>query len=188
MTGLCLLIISPAYSATYYVRLDGGTATQCTGLADAPYPGSGSNQSCAFSHPFWAHAPQNHPTKLQGGDILIIDGSNNAEYMLGFGAPNATGSNTCHPSWPYDCFMRPIPSGPDAVHPTRILGKGWDTGCKNQPQLWGTERSDRIINLIGSDNVELQCLEITDHSDCQEFGPNPCNRTTKPYGPWAKTD
>jgi len=187
VVGLYFLIISPAYSATYYVRLDGGTAAQCTGLADAPYPGTGTNRDCAFSHPFWAHAPKDHPTKLKGGDTLIIDGSNKAEYMMGYGAPNGSGTNTCNVNWPFDCFMRPIPSGLDAANPTRILGKGWDAGCKNPPQLWGTERTDTIINMLGSDNVELQCLEITDHSSCQEFGPdNPCNRTTKPYGPWAK--
>ncbi|NCT68798.1 MAG: hypothetical protein GXC76_14330, partial [Rhodanobacteraceae bacterium] len=28
-------------ATTYYVRADGGTAAQCTGRSDAPYPGSG---------------------------------------------------------------------------------------------------------------------------------------------------
>lgn len=32
---------------TYYVRPDGGSADQCTGLVDAPYPGSGTDQPCA---------------------------------------------------------------------------------------------------------------------------------------------
>lgn len=36
--------IAPAAGATYYVRPDGGNAEQCTGLADAPCPGSGSGQ------------------------------------------------------------------------------------------------------------------------------------------------
>ena len=52
MLGFCILMAVPAYGATYYVRLDGGTLDQCTGLTDAPYSGSGSNQDCAFSHPF----------------------------------------------------------------------------------------------------------------------------------------
>lgn len=42
-----------AVAETWYVRPDGGTITQCTGLADAPYPGSGTNQACAVSHPYW---------------------------------------------------------------------------------------------------------------------------------------
>ena len=65
--------------------------------------------------------------------------------------------------------MPPIPSGPDAAHPTRILGAGWDTGCADPPELWGTERADVILNLTGASNVEIGCLEITDHSSCVEF-------------------
>lgn len=34
---------------THYVRSDGGTPTQCTGLADAAYPGSGSAIACAYN-------------------------------------------------------------------------------------------------------------------------------------------
>ena len=33
----------------HYVRSDGGTPSQCTSLADAPYPGSGSGQACAYN-------------------------------------------------------------------------------------------------------------------------------------------
>jgi hypothetical protein len=40
----------------YYVRTDGGSAKQCTGLVDAPYPGNGINQPCAWDHPFRARA------------------------------------------------------------------------------------------------------------------------------------
>lgn len=185
--GLYLLTISPAYSATYYVRPDGGTATQCTGLVDAAYSGSGSKQPCAFQHPNWAIAPQgNNPTKMAGGDTLIIDGSNGAQYMIGYGAPNSSDTTKCYSAWPWDCVMRKIPSGPDPTKPTRILGKGWDTGCNNPPQLWGTERPWQILDLRGSNNVELQCLEITDHSACQQGGPNPCGGSY-PYGPWAST-
>src|SRR5262249_37275332 len=67
----------------------------------------------------------------------------------------------------------------------RILGKGWDSNCASPPQLWGTEHATKVVNLNGSNNVELQCLEITDHSACQEFGPAPCNRDTSPFGTWA---
>lgn len=35
--------------ATWYARTDGGTSTQCTGHADAPYPGSGTGQACAYA-------------------------------------------------------------------------------------------------------------------------------------------
>jgi hypothetical protein len=35
---------------SWYVRKNGGTATQCTGLADADYPGSGTRRACAYSN------------------------------------------------------------------------------------------------------------------------------------------
>jgi len=52
LLGLSLLLTGsradrpkPGQSATtYYVRPDGGSPEQCTGLVDAPYPGSGTNQ------------------------------------------------------------------------------------------------------------------------------------------------
>jgi hypothetical protein len=182
------LVSANAYATTYYVRPDGGTASQCTGLADAPYPGSGLGQSCAFAHPFWAIAPQgNNPTKMVGGDTLIVDGSNNAQYMFGYGAPNTGDGSKCSASWPWDCYLRSIPSGPSALQPTRVLGKGWDNGCASPPQFWGNEHLALMLNLNGSSNVEIQCIEVTDHSSCQENGPNPCNRDTSPYGPWAST-
>jgi hypothetical protein len=181
-------LVSASDAATYYVRPDGGTATQCTGQADQPYSGSGSGQDCAFSHPYWALGAQgNNPSILAGGDTLIIDGSDGAQYIMGLGAPNASDTNKCSQSWPWDCFMQPVPSGPSPAQPTRILGKGWDTGCSRPPQLWGNEHLSKVINLNGSSNVELQCLEITDHSDCQQGGPNGCNQDNFPYGPWADT-
>lgn len=48
------IFLSKSFSATYYVRIDGGTATQCNGKFDLPYPGEGEGQNCAWAHPFWA--------------------------------------------------------------------------------------------------------------------------------------
>jgi len=167
---------------TYYVRPDGGSPAQCTGLVDAPYPGSGTGQPCAWDHPFRALPPNGTP-RISGGDTLIIGAGS---YMMGYGAP---GADTCESDYPWDCYMPPIPSGPDPAHPTRILGEGWDSGCPNPPELWGTERADMIINLTDASNVEVACLEITDHSGCVEFhsGGLACERDTYPYGPWAGT-
>lgn len=185
---LCALTIvvlaginSQVQAATYYVRTDGGTATECTGTTDAPYSGSGTNQACAFEHPFWALSVANAPNKMVGGDTLIIGPG---EYMMGFGAPNTP---SCSNYYPWDCYMRSVPSG-TAANPSRILGKGWDTGCSTKPQLWGTERTANILNLMGSSNVQIQCLDITDHSSCIDYGPDPatvCNRNSYPFGQWA---
>lgn len=171
---------------TYYVRGDGGSPDQCTGRADASYPGTGTNQPCAWDHPFRALPPDGAP-RLHGGDTLIIGPGS---YRMGYGAPGADGDgNNCSPDYPWDCTLATIPSGPDVTNPTRILGQGWNNGCTRPPELWGAERSSQILNLTGSSNVEVSCLEITDHSGCVDShsGGLACNRDSYPYGDWAAT-
>ncbi len=174
---------APLWGTTYYVRTDGGTCRQCTGKTDAPYPGSGVNQPCAWSHPYCA-LDSNGNWIILGGDTVIIGPGS---YMMGYGAPN---TGWCEAEGAYECHLPPLPSGPDQNHPTRILGKGWDSGCVNPPELWGTERIWNVLDLTGSSNVVIACLEITDHSGCVEFHSNPsaeCERDQHPYGNWADT-
>ncbi len=167
--------IALAATLTFYVRADGGSPQQCKGTVDAPYPGSGLAQPCAWDHPFRALPPQGSPG-IAGGDTLVIA---SGSYRMGFGAPGAEG---CEAAAAWGCVMPPIPSGPSPSTPTRIVGD-----CARRPELWGAERADSILSLEGSSNVEVRCLEITDHSGCVEFhsGALPCNRDTAPFGPWA---
>ncbi len=184
LVSIAALVAAPSMvsAATYYVRTDGGNATQCTGLANAAYPGSGNGQPCAWNHPFWALPPGGvQPPRLAGGDTLIVGPG---EYMMGYGAPN---TGDCDAVGAWDCVPAAAPSGPSPANRTRILGAGWDTGCSNRPQLWGTERASHVLALTGTSNAEVACLEITDHSGCIEFhsGGLACQRDTPPYGPWA---
>lgn len=169
-----------AVGTTWYVRVDGGTPEQCSGRVDAPYPGSGTNQPCAWDHPFRALPPGGTP-RMAGGDTLIIEPGS---YRMGHGAP---GADACSSDYPWDCFMPPIPSGPSPAMPTRILGAGWVGGGTNKPDLWGTERAFTILNLSGSTNVEIGGLELSDHLGCVEnhSGSIPCQRETFPYGDWC---
>jgi hypothetical protein len=166
-----------AEAATYYVRADGGDASQCTGRSDAAYPGSGTAQACAWKHPFVALPPARAP-RIAGGDTLIVGPGN---YMMGIGAPD---TGACTASWSYDCHMPPLPSGPSATQPTRILGKGFDSGCAAPPQLWGTERAYTVFNLRGSSNIEIGCFEVTDRHACirGHGAGNSCPST----GTWAR--
>jgi hypothetical protein len=111
---------------TFYIRPDGGTVEQCSGLENAPYPDSGVDQACAWNNPMQALPPGGQPL-ITGGDTLIIG---SGSYMLGYGTP---GAESCEYEGSYECFMAAVPSGPDAEHPTRILGEGWDTGCVAAP-------------------------------------------------------
>ena len=169
----------PTGPKTWYVRPGGGTPSQCSGQTDADYPGSGTKKACAFSHPFQLMSPTGKRL-LAGGDTMIIA---SGSYRMGLGAPGAGG---CSKNYPYDCIMPAIPSG-TAKNPTRILGQGYDSGCKNPPQLYGVERVWRLLDLKGSSHVQLQCLELTDHSSCVEShsGKLTCERDTYPYGDWA---
>jgi len=170
--------------ATYHVRTDGGDADQCNGLADAPYPGSGSAQACAWDHPFRA-LPPDGAARIQGGDTLLI---HTGSYRTGWGAPGAsTDGERCGSDYRWGCFMQPVPSGSPGGQPTRILGEGWDAGCANPPELWGAERAEAILNLTDASNVEIACLEITDHLGCAEghSGGLPCQRDEPPFGDWA---
>jgi hypothetical protein len=167
-----------AQAATYFVRADGGDASQCTGRSDAAYPGSGTAQACAWKHPFVALPPARTP-RIAGGDTLIIGPGN---YMMGIGAPDTGG---CTTAWAYDCHMPPLPSGPSASQPTRILGKGHDTGCKAPPQLWGTERAYTVFNLRGSSNIEIGCFEVTDRHACIR-GHGGGNACPTGGGTWAR--
>jgi hypothetical protein len=174
-------------AGTFYIRMDGGSFEQCTGQVDAPYQGSGIHQPCAWNHPFQALPPHGR-ARIAGGSILIIgEGS----YMLGDAAP---GAENCDPEASYDCTMAPIPSGPDASHPTRLLGSGWDAGCSAPPTFWGSGAAWYVLNLTASSNVEVTCLEITDHSSCIEDhlyvtggSEYTCQRDAPPYGDWAVT-
>ena len=166
---------------TYYVRPDGGSAAQCTGRANAPYPGSGTGRACAWDHPFRALPPDGTP-RIAGGDTLIIAAGS---YRMGYGAP---GADNCESDYPWDCYMLPIPSGPDAAHPTHIAGAGWDAGCSTKPELWGAERANLVLNLTDASNVEVACLEITDHLGCVESHASDslaCQHVDYPYGDWA---
>ncbi|WP_206859391.1 right-handed parallel beta-helix repeat-containing protein [Lysobacter changpingensis] len=174
----------PAFADTYYVRTDGGDDEQCNGRADAPYPGSGSGVDCAWRHPNYALPTSDRP-RIDGGDTLIIGPG---EYMIGWESPGlSTKSTRCDSSAPYDCYPAAPPSGTPQAR-TRILGAGFDSGCKAPPKLWGTNRVDLVLNLQDADNVEVGCLEITDKSDCVEFHANDavrCERDSPPFGQWA---
>lgn len=176
-----------AAQTTYFVRPDGGDASRCLGTTDAPDPGVGTGQDCAWNHPFQALPPFGS-LRISGGDTLIVAAG---DYAMGIGAP---GAESCDDGASWDCHLPPLPSG--AVgQPTRLLGEGWDAGCPSPPELWGTGRPWQILDLTGSDHVEVACLEITDRSDCIEFHNQAglpcddcdvtCERVTPPFGPWA---
>ena len=170
---------------TYYVRMDGGTAAQCSGRADAPFVPGTSKGQCAWNNPMLA-LPSNGEgpgsTRLAPGDILEIAPG---EYQIGYGVP---GSERCYDSATYACTMGSPPSGLSAEHPTRIRGRLQDGKCVSKPVLWGSGGVMPVISIRQSRDVVIECLEITDHEGCVNNGNHPkaCARPEgKPWGPWA---
>jgi len=187
-----LTLSAPAHATTYYVRPDGGTASQCNGTADAAYPGHGRHRGCAWKSPTVAlpmgdgqYGQKIPPALIKGGDTLVIA---SGSYMVGYSETPIPGTQgqACGKSNPYECSISNIPSGIDAAHPTVITGD-----CTKPPELWGTQRLSSIFNLSKRHDVTIACLELTDHSNCITFyKPDPahkCNRSTYPYGTWADT-
>jgi len=181
--------VSVSAGKVYYVRPGGGNDTQCTGLADVDYDGSGTGEACAFSTPFYALGSGDVGLKMVGGDTLIIADGN---YDIGYGAKGTEGLS-CSTSWAWSCHLSAIPSGTPG-RPTRILGANYKTGCATSPKFIGIERAEAILNLEDSNFVEVQCLELTDDEECGQghlstpygIGVAAACAGEYPFGRWAR--
>jgi hypothetical protein len=192
LCGLLLFVTPSAFATTWFVRPDGGTRYssnvtqgQCNGKADAPYPGKGVNQPCAFKdvRMLWQDGSYTDGSKfpswgwlIVGGDTVILRGSigNGVSYRVGWSGPDI--SHYCdtsgYPCWgktgdPFGSGMPAPPSG-TIDHPTRILGENYEA-CKSQSartQLHGGWGASWVISLSGASYVDLGCLDITDFSNC----------------------
>jgi hypothetical protein len=159
--------LSPA-AQTWFVRPDGGDRKQCTGKVDAAYRGQGTMQPCAFRHPFYLFTndePGNKAWVVSGGDTMIVRGG---PYRMGYKGRNAKDNWGSCPGDPAHCLMPPLPSGTAAL-PTRLLGENYRK-CGKKTQLFGGYGANAILNLNGSKNVDVECMELTDHGQCTRVG------------------
>jgi hypothetical protein len=134
---------TPGQPTTWYVRTDGGTCGlgyRCDGTTDAADPGSGTNQQCACGKPQYLN------NLMHGEDIALISAGSYA----------ATGS------------LIP-PSGTSSTLRTKILGAGWNSGCASPPEMWASTGQYNFIDLTGKSNIEIQCLDVTDHVSGANF-------------------
>ena len=179
LLGLFVLGSEAAEAAptTWYVRADGGTRFsmtnqngQCNGKADAAYPGSGVNQPCALNDPRYLYSDGQIGTAFQwaiaGGDTVLLRGG---PWRIGqnTSAGCAPFSNACAAD---NAFIPPPPPG-TAAQPTTFRGENF-ANCTKQPktQLFGGNTVNAIFNLRGTSYVAVQCVEITDHSQCTTLG------------------
>ncbi len=175
---ILLFVSTPTWAATWYIRTDGGTATQCTGHTDAAYPGAGTGQACALNHPNWVFPPRSESTtaKAAAGDTVVLGASQTAaKFRIGCqnaatcrdATVNLTQSSFCSPSFPYDCFMSDGSSSTVGI-PNNITIIGCSvTGCSsqaNRPELWGAGRVSQVLNATSSTGFTLKDFIITDHA------------------------
>ena len=171
---ICTLLIisyaSYAQATTRYIRLDGGTGTQCTGLSNVAYDGSGTGEACALNHPNWVLPPAggaNDTSKgLANGDTAII-----ASGSYKIGCQNTSNcrdstvnlvSSTCYTGAPHLCRMSAVPSN------ATVIGCS-SGGCATEgewPELWGQGRVSWIFDIRNTTNVTLSDIEVTDHASC----------------------
>lgn len=184
-----IILSTPAWATTYFIRTDGGTNTQCTGTTDAAYS-SGSAQPCGLNSPQWVFPPDpgdSQSTKAGSGDTVVIDGldqGGTGQYKIGcqnaFNCRDTTvnqgTSSHCDSTYPYQCTMGSIPSNITLIgctpsgcgcNPTYSAGT-WSTTCTHpRPQLWGAGIVTSVVSLASaSSNQNVQDIEITDHAAC----------------------
>jgi hypothetical protein len=166
LASVFFLVVMQAQAVEYFIHPEGGDIEHCNGLSTQPYSQNIEDQACALKHIFELLGPEQNTVNINGGDIITLlnnsDGSQ-AEYRMGHHDDYTSGN--CSTSWAYGCNLPSLPAG-TADKPTIIRGEGWSNGCVIPPQLWGSNRAARIFSLINTQNVELSCLEITDHSSC----------------------
>ena len=175
----------------------------CDGKHDAAFPAvgttnvlgnvsDGQNQPCALSDYRWLYDDQGSYGQLNwiiaGGDTVILD--NTQAWRVGW---DGDGTNSSSEPWcwgwsgsAYGCFNPTVPAGTAQQH-TRILGRNW-ANCgtaSGQPdktkmsQIFGGHGVGTPLNLTDAQYVDVQCVEITRHSQCIRHGypayPSTCN-------------
>lgn len=169
---LAVLGVTNAQAATYYVRTDGGTSSQCNGTTNSAYDGSGGPDNCAFIHPFYATGWWGDGSTSSGGqapvmttgDDLVISCNDTGDctgvtFNMGF-TSTWSGMNS---AWSYGGFMRPIVDGNSGNH-TTIKGCS-SSGCSDasrRPGFTGKGGNYMNINLQGSDYVDIEDIDSYD--------------------------
>jgi hypothetical protein len=172
-----------AAGTTWYIRLDGGTNIQCTGTTNAPYPGTGVNQPCAYNHPYQMLTYAGTWASMQGGDTIQFEDQGPyymGEQNNGLGSDwHSTMGNICpQPNGGNGdaCNLPVFPSG-TAASPTRIIGanagschNATHTNLVNPTVLEGINDTYQVLNLQGTNHVQISCIEVTQPDTCTRMG------------------
>jgi hypothetical protein len=188
--AILLLLLAgcvPAHAATWYVSHLGGTITQCTGLSPNPYPGSGTGQACAVSDLFWliSNSTQNWITGV-GDTIQFADATTNTTPYFEGEQNNGVGfdwsgplSTICGPPNTNGtaCILPPFIDGTTLLGQSAGLGSCHQSGHNgliwgpNYPTiLSGINDAFNVLDMQGTNNVTIKCIEITQPDACTLSG------------------
>lgn len=181
-------------ASEHFVRPDGGSWDQCDGKTNIAYSDEVIARQCAVSHLFELLDPQTQVVRINGGDIITVMNNPDdtpTEYIMG--AHGTYTSDKCHSAWAYSCVMPSLPAG-TIEKPTILRGQLDNGTCTTKPVLWGTGRVKNILTLDNTQNVQINCLTITDKSSCigSSGYPDPdgtliCDRSPPYDKPFADT-
>lgn len=168
----------PAVGQTvYFVGPNGGTRAQCDGTADVPYTPSTSTtvQHCQLQQYRMLYDNGSYGNSawiFKGGDIALIH--QGAGYRVGFDTDGTKGNDPQCLGGPgtYNCYNPKIPAGTAALH-TKIFGENFAscTDKSKMTQLFGGHGLQTVIDARGAQYVDIQCIELTRHSQCVQGGP-----------------
>jgi hypothetical protein len=130
----------------YFVRSDGGTAAQCTGLANVAYDGSGTGEACAFANPAdgISAAVCTDTIKLLAGDTFDTSG--------GFTLPDK-GCTSANVITITSTATLPVSALPLTVPNTALM-----------PRLRATSTNALFTTASGAGGYTLDGLELADNA------------------------
>lgn len=161
-------------SSTWYVRPGGGTAWtsrvtsgQCNGTANIDYPGTGTNQNCAFSNPMYCFTDESSTTTytgvFQSGDTCMVAVST---------IPYPVANKSFTTSWVTNVGSAIAPPSGTPAHPSRILGSNY-ASCSADPYHPGNRTTWNafggiVLNLYDVQNLDIECIDIASGQDCNQ--------------------
>ena len=127
------------------------------------------HQACAVNNPMWLTTTNTPAVQLAplawvptSGDVIQFEDL--GPYYVGSAYPNETQG-----SYFYNCltngFGCSLPSLPSGVSMWG-LNKGACTNQANRTVLAGIGGAQSVLDIKGSDHADLECLDITDNSNC----------------------
>jgi hypothetical protein len=181
-----------------------GKDVGCNGMADASYAvalaaagGATTNLPCAFNDYRFLYDDQtynNWAWVISGGDTVILDPASLVQFRTGWDSSNGSSPIAwCFGpvnSGPYGCTNPTVPAGTPTQH-TRILGRNYQSCAQNNmSQIFGGFGQQMVLNLRGAQFVDVECIELTRHSQCIQHGtavggapgPDPMCKTIFPGG------